>query len=54
MKRGINMHYGFIKTAAASPSLIVADCRYNCDRIIKTIKKANENGVKLLVFPELR
>ena len=47
------MHYGFIKTAAASPSLIVADCRYNCDRIIKTIKKANENGVKLLVFPEL-
>lgn len=47
------MHYGFIKAAAASPSLKVADCRYNCDSIIKTIEKAYKKGVKLLVFPEL-
>ncbi|NLV34834.1 MAG: NAD(+) synthase [Clostridiaceae bacterium] len=47
------MHYGFIKAAAASPSLKVADCRYNCDNIIKTIEKAYKKGVKLLVFPEL-
>ncbi|HNZ41160.1 MAG TPA: NAD(+) synthase [Clostridia bacterium] len=47
------MHYGFIKVAAASPSLRVADCKYNCDGIIKTIKKAYDRKVELLVFPEL-
>ena len=47
------MHYGFIKVAAASPSLRVADCKYNCDGIIKTIKKAYDRNVQLLVFPEL-
>ncbi len=47
------MHYGFIKAAAASPSLKVADCKYNCDSIIKTIEKAYKRGVKLLVFPEM-
>jgi NAD+ synthase (glutamine-hydrolysing) len=53
MKRGINMHYGFIKASAASPSLKVADCKYNCDNIKETIKKAYKRGVKLIVFPEL-
>ncbi|MFA5340655.1 MAG: NAD(+) synthase [Clostridia bacterium] len=47
------MHYGFIKASAASPSLKVADCKYNCDNIKETIKKAYKRGVKLIVFPEL-
>lgn len=47
------MKDGFIKVAAASPSLKVADCDYNGEQILETIKKAEEQGVKLIVFPEL-
>jgi NAD+ synthase (glutamine-hydrolysing) len=47
------MHYGFIKAAAASPMLKVADCKYNCDNIIKTMDYAYKRGVNILVFPEL-
>lgn len=47
------MKDGFIKVAAASPDLKVADCDYNSEQIIDLIKKANEKGVKILVFPEL-
>ena len=47
------MKQGFIKVAAASPRLRVADCKYNVDNMIKLAKLASEKGVKLLVFPEL-
>lgn len=47
------MKDGFIKVAAVSPKLKVADCDYNCKEIIHAIKEADEKGVKLLVFPEL-
>ena len=47
------MRFGFIKCAAASPSLKVADCDYNVSEIIDTIKTSSKQGVKLLVFPEL-
>lgn len=47
------MKDGFIKVAAASPKLKVADCAYNGKEIIQMIQKAEEAGVKLLVFPEL-
>ena len=47
------MKDGFIKVAAASPSLKVADCIYNGEQILEDIKKAEDQGVKLLVFPEL-
>lgn len=47
------MKDGFIKVAAASPSLKVADCEYNSEQIISTIKKANDKKVKILVLPEL-
>ena len=47
------MKDGLIKVAAASPVIKVADPAYNAERVIETISKANEQGVKVLVFPEL-
>ena len=47
------MKDGFIKAAAVSPSLRVADCPYNRDRILDTLRRAQEQGIKLLVLPEL-
>lgn len=47
------MRHGFIKVAAATPSTRVADCQYNSERILDLISKASEEGVHLLVLPEL-
>lgn len=44
---------GFIKCAAATPDVKVADCRYNSGDIISLIEAAAEERVKVLVFPEL-
>lgn len=47
------MRDGFVKVAAASPVIRLADCDYNAERVIETIRKADALGVKVLVFPEL-
>ena len=47
------MKDGFVKVAAASPELKVADCDYNGERILESIREAEQAGVKILVFPEL-
>ncbi|NLW12543.1 MAG: NAD(+) synthase [Clostridiaceae bacterium] len=47
------MRDGFIKAAAVSPKIKVADCKYNTDQIKAAIKKAAAEGVQLLVLPEL-
>ncbi|MBR4723789.1 MAG: NAD(+) synthase [Clostridia bacterium] len=47
------MKYGFLKVCAATPEIKVADCEFNKDSILKCIKTARENGVKLAVFPRL-
>lgn len=47
------MKYGFVKVAAATPKIRVADVRYNADSIIRMIGQAKEAGAELLVFPEL-
>ncbi len=47
------MKYGFIKTAAISPRVTVADTRANTEKIIEACNIAAERGVKLAVFPEL-
>ena len=47
------MKDGFIKVAAAAPSLHLADCSYNAARIAEAAEKAVAEGVKLLVTPEL-
>ena len=44
---------GWIKTAAASPEIRVADCQYNAAQIQKTMQQAEERGAQLLVLPEL-
>ena len=47
------MNYGFIKVAAASPNVTVANPDKNSDEIIKAVRTAADLGVKLLVTPEL-
>ena len=46
-------NYGYIKVAAATPSVRVADCEYNSERIVAMMQQAAECGVKAVVFPEL-
>ncbi|MCQ2411442.1 MAG: NAD(+) synthase [Sphaerochaetaceae bacterium] len=47
------MRHGFIKTATATPSIRVADCKYNADQILTLVRRAHEEGIHLLVLPEL-
>lgn len=47
------MNYGFIKVAAAVPSVKVADCKYNIEQIEQQIIMAEGQGVEIIVFPEL-
>ncbi len=47
------MKDGFIKVAAATPEVKVADCLWNGEQTIKLIEEAENLGVKVLVFPEL-
>ena len=46
------MKDGFLKAAALSPALRVADCVYNTQQIIAQLREAAGRGVKLAVFPE--
>ena len=46
------MNDGFLKAAALSPSLRVADCAYNTSQILSQLKDAAARGVRLAVFPE--
>ena len=46
------MKDGFLKAAALSPALRVADCTYNVRQITDALRKAAARGVKLAVFPE--
>ena len=47
------MKDGFIKVAAATPKIRVADCDYNAGQIIALMKEAAALGVKVMAFPEL-
>ena len=47
------MKDGFIKVAAATPEVRVADCIWNGERTIKLVEEAEQQGIKVLVFPEL-
>ncbi len=47
------MKHGFVKVAAATPKIQVAGCKYNADRIMEIIDKAENNRVKVLLLPEL-
>ena len=47
------MRDGFVKVAAGTPKIRVADCIYNADRIVELIRAAAALGVKVLALPEL-
>ena len=47
------MRDGFIKVAAATPKIRVADCDYNAGEIVRLCREAAELGVKIIAFPEL-
>ena len=47
------MRDGFVKVAAVTPSLKVADPVYNREQIVERMKEAAGAGAKIIVFPEL-
>ncbi len=47
------MKHGFVKVAAASPAVTVADCQANLQELLRIHKEAEKAEVTLLVYPEL-
>ncbi|MBQ3404807.1 MAG: NAD(+) synthase, partial [Oscillospiraceae bacterium] len=47
------MRHGFVKTAAASIELRVADVEYNAGQILAAMERAESGGVRVLCLPEL-
>ena len=47
------MKHGFIKVAAVTPDVRVADCEFNKAKIIEAMKECAAKQVKIAVFPEL-
>lgn len=47
------MKHGFVKVAAVTPKIKVADTKYNGELIRSLMKETAENGAKIVVFPEL-
>ena len=45
------MRDGFVKIAAGTPKIKVADCMYNAEQIIALMKEAAGQGVKVLSLP---
>ena len=54
IKKGVQqMNDGFVKVAAVTPDIKVANVEFNKQEICKGIKEASDNGAKIIVFPEL-
>ena len=47
------MKDGFLRVAAVTPDIKVADCDHNADEIIRLAKEAARNDASVIVFPEL-
>ena len=47
------MKHGFIKTAAMTPRIRVADPEYNAKEVCRGIGEACAKGARIIVFPEL-
>lgn len=47
------MKDGFIKVAAGTPKIRVADCRYNAEQCFTLMREAYRQGVRVLALPEL-
>ena len=49
----MNNRYGFVKVAAATPLVKIADCHANAEAIDKMTAEAVKRGASVVVFPEL-
>ena len=49
----MNSNFGFVRVAAAVPTMRVADCRYNAEQVKVQIDESIEQGVEVICFPEL-
>ena len=47
------MRHGFVKVAAVTPDIQVANVDFNTEQICKMIDETVGNGAKVVVFPEL-
>ena len=47
------MRDGFVKVAAGTPSIRVADCRDNAESCFTLMREADKQGVRVLALPEL-
>ncbi len=47
------MKHGFLKVAAVTPKIKVADPKYNAKVICERLQEAYDHGAKVIVFPEL-
>ncbi len=47
------MRQGFVKVAAVTPKIKVADTKYNAELILDMMKESTRQGAKIVVFPEL-
>ena len=47
------MKDGYVKVAACTPEIRVADVDFNVSKIIEQIDLCRDKGVKIAVFPEL-
>ena len=47
------MRHGFVKAAAVTPRIKVADTEYNAEQVCRGIGNALAGGAKIIVFPEL-
>ena len=47
------MKHGFVKVAAISPKVKVADVEFNTEKICEKMDEAAKEGAKILVFPQL-
>ena len=47
------MKHGFLRVAAATAVIRVADAEYNCEQMMKEFDRASDAKCKIIVFPEL-
>jgi NAD+ synthase (glutamine-hydrolysing) len=47
------LKYGFLRVAAATPALKVADCAFNVEQLAGMLRQAQAENVAVVVFPEL-
>lgn len=47
------MKHGYVRAAALTPVIRVADCEYNTQQVLEGMKEAFAKKAKVAVFPEM-